>query len=161
MRSRKRPSPLRAGGRPADEGRGDPVRGPREGLARGRAADLLVCGEEDTQGSTVPGPPDRLEQHDEPAFHVVDARPPGAALRDAPREARERPPRPDRVEVAEQEERRPGTREVGADVLALEHDRSAERAQLVRGPVAQARRVAGRRLELDELSQELDHGPRA
>src|SRR5581483_7668131 len=146
------------GRRLADERRRRAGRRAGDRLAAARAADLLVLRQEDAERALAARAPERLEQHDEAALHVVGARPVRTPVLEPPRQRGDRASRPDGVEVAEQEERRPRPGEVGAHTLAFERDVAAEAAQLLRRPVADRRRVAGRRLELDELAQELDHG---
>src|SRR5581483_12187251 len=70
-------------------------------VAPGRAADLLVGGEEDAQRAVRRRATDRLEHDDETPFHVVDTRAERAAVLEPPRQLGERPARPYGVEVPE------------------------------------------------------------
>jgi len=136
-----------------ERGRGAVGRAGEE-LARGGAADLLVGGDDHAQRMRGVRTTDRLEQHDEPAFHVVRAGPVRPSVLDAPRHRLERPPRPHRVEVAEEHERRPATAELRVEVVGHPLHLRSQGRQLRSEPLAQRTRVARRRLELHELAQE-------
>ena len=142
-------------GRLDDERRGRARGCVLEQRPRRRRADLLVGRHEDAQRARRSGSPDRLEQDDEARLHVEGAWAVRAAVLDAPRKARERPAGPHRVEMPEQQQRRALALELRAQMLALPLEPRAEPAQLRLDPVAHRARVAGRRLDLDELPEQL------
>ena len=144
-----------------DERRCRSLRSRLEVCAAGRAAHLLVRGQEHAERTApLAGVLDRFEQHDEAGLHVVDARPVREVALDPERHRGQRSDRPDRVGVADQQERRSGAAELGADVVAVEERYGrAQRLELAAHPLgdlADAGRVR-RRLDLDELAQQLDH----
>ena len=126
-------------------------------LARGDAPVLLVGGEEDTEGSAVAlGLTDRGESDREASLHVADAGAEGTIAGDAEGPRCESPAVPHRVEVTEQEERRLASAEVRAHVLAEPLRPAAEGFELGREPFAERPRLPRRRLDLDELPQDVE-----
>ena len=112
-----------------------------------------------TSAAALAGGAHRFEEDDEPSLHVVGAGAVGAAVLDPEGHVLERPDSPDRVDVAEEEERRRLARQLDAEVVAEEARLAAERLELV-GDAARDRPqphgMSGGGLDLDELPEEVE-----